>query len=244
MKALQPNFFIASLIDILHEDPSAPGGGHQHSSSFGGGSYYSSHYQLDNSVASYDADASYSSNYNPGGNSCGNGGGAFNDASVSSSGFESLAEGHPSAAASSSPPSPSSSIVCSSHSGQSLKFFCCDCDTGICPSCADIEHREHKVIGMSEAADRDREELRSLVDCAQRQVPILNESIDRVNQLSLALQEKQEDLSAEINRVFDDLIRIVDARRNELLEELRNREQQKQATLGKTNQPLRRSGDK
>ena len=55
-------------------------------------------------------------------------------------------------------------------SGQSLRFYCEDCETGICASCADIEHREHATVRMSDAVDAEKEELRKLVEKARTQV--------------------------------------------------------------------------
>ena len=57
-------------------------------------------------------------------------------------------------------------------SGQSLRFYCCDCETGICASCADIEHREHATLRMGEAVDAEKEQLRQLVDKARTQVTL------------------------------------------------------------------------
>ena len=55
-------------------------------------------------------------------------------------------------------------------SGQTLRFYCFDCDTGVCFSCTDLEHRDHDVSRMADAADAEREELKELVDKAQVQV--------------------------------------------------------------------------
>ena len=55
-------------------------------------------------------------------------------------------------------------------SGQSLRFYCEDCETGICSSCTDIEHREHATVRMSDAVDAEKEELRKLVERARTQV--------------------------------------------------------------------------
>ena len=55
-------------------------------------------------------------------------------------------------------------------SGQSLRFYCEDCETGICSSCTDIEHREHATVRMSDAVDAEKEEPRKLVERARTQV--------------------------------------------------------------------------
>ncbi len=60
--------------------------------------------------------------------------------------------------------------------GQSLRFYCEDCETAICSSCTDIEHRDHYTKRMAEAVEDEKKELRSLVDQAYTQVCLQNET--------------------------------------------------------------------
>jgi hypothetical protein len=55
-------------------------------------------------------------------------------------------------------------------SGQSLRFYCENCETGICASCTDIEHRDHSTVNMSEAVQTEKELLKELIEKAQTQV--------------------------------------------------------------------------
>ena len=64
-----------------------------------------------------------------------------------------------------------------SSSGQSLRFYCEDCETGICSSCTDIEHREHATVKMSDAVDAEKEDLRKLVERAKTQVYLYSSKI-------------------------------------------------------------------
>ena len=54
--------------------------------------------------------------------------------------------------------------------GQSLRFYCENCETGICSSCTDIEHRDHITIRMSEAVEKEKAELQDLIEKSQNQV--------------------------------------------------------------------------
>ena len=51
-----------------------------------------------------------------------------------------------------------------------MRFYCLDCETAICSSCTDIEHREHAQLKMAEAVDQEKADLRALIDKAYLQV--------------------------------------------------------------------------
>ncbi len=93
---------------------------------------------------------------------------------------------------------------------------------------------------MSEAADKEKSELRELLERAQSQVPQLNEGIANVDAVSSELRSAREALSAEVGRVFDSMAEALERRRQELLAEVKAREQEKQVTLGE----WKRKGDK
>ena len=51
-------------------------------------------------------------------------------------------------------------LSCHNHFGQSLRFYCDDCETAICVICNDIGHRDHSTRKMSEAVESEKNELR------------------------------------------------------------------------------------
>ena len=61
-------------------------------------------------------------------------------------------------------------LLCHNHCGQSLRFYCEDCETAICASCTDIGHRDHFIKRMAEAVEEEKSQLRALVDGAYTQV--------------------------------------------------------------------------
>lgn len=132
----------------------------------------------------------------------------------------------------------SRTLCCPNHLGQTLRFYCEDCETAICSSCTDIEHREHNTIRMSEAVDQEKVELRALVDKAHTQVPILKEGLSNVNELSRLLTEKSHQLEININEAFDNLVKLIQNRRAELLSQLTQTESAKQDTINKQRDEL------
>ena len=56
--------------------------------------------------------------------------------------------------------------------GQTLRFYCQDCETAICSSCTDIEHCQHATLRLTEAVHEHRRLLQALVDKVTMQVLI------------------------------------------------------------------------
>ncbi len=67
---------------------------------------------------------------------------------------------------------------------------------------------------------------------------VLKEGIRNVNELSTCLSDKNSRLEEEINGAFDAIAKLVNDRRDELLSQLKQTEQNKQLTLGKQRDEL------
>ena len=77
---------------------------------------------------------------------------------------------------------------------------------------------------MAEAVESEKVELRSLVDEAYTQVPILKEGISHVNEMSQQLTELNNKLEQDINDAFDAIARMINNRKDELLRQLKHTE--------------------
>jgi len=94
---------------------------------------------------------------------------------------------------------------------------------------------------MSEAVESEKNELRSLMDEAYTQVPILKEGISNVNEMSRQLTELNSKLELDINEAFDNIARVINERKHELLSQLKQTESCKQNTLCKQRDELETS---
>lgn len=54
--------------------------------------------------------------------------------------------------------------------GQTLRFFCRDCDTAICSSCTDIEHGRHTTVRAMDAVIEEKIRLQQLLDHVSEKV--------------------------------------------------------------------------
>jgi len=54
--------------------------------------------------------------------------------------------------------------------GQTLRFYCRDCDTAVCSSCTDIEHGRHLTIRVLDAVLDEKVRLKELMETVQGKV--------------------------------------------------------------------------
>lgn len=54
--------------------------------------------------------------------------------------------------------------------GQTLRFYCRNCETAVCSSCTDIEHRDHTTMRLNDAVDNQKLDLQRLIDKVNVQV--------------------------------------------------------------------------
>lgn len=123
-------------------------------------------------------------------------------------------------------------LVCHRHKGQRLRFYCSSCDTAVCSSCTDIEHRDHYTQRLETAMEQERENLRQQVDSALDRVPDIKMVVENVEETIASLNNKEEALTDEINDRFDELVAQLEARRADLLRQLHYRLETKRDKLG------------
>ena len=64
-------------------------------------------------------------------------------------------------------------------------------------------------------------------------MPIIKDAIENINSVSHSLEEKHLRLTKEINDAFENILTIVQLRRDQVIQELKEKESKKQKTLGK-----------
>jgi len=114
---------------------------------------------------------------------------------------------------------------------QRLRFYCHSCDTAVCSSCTDIEHREHGTVGLEAAMKTEKESMRTTLDSILAKVPAMKESIEKVKETTESLAAKEEKLDDEINDTCDQLVAMIEERRTHLLNQLHFRASTKREKL-------------
>ena len=123
-------------------------------------------------------------------------------------------------------------LVCPNHYGNPLQFYCSQCETAVCADCTDIEHIGHLgIIALDEAIEQQKLELLKLVSHVQEQVPLVEDSISIVADVSKALEERTREVEHQISNVFNELAQLMDERKASLLVELSSAFSSKQDVL-------------
>ncbi|XP_076070313.1 tripartite motif-containing protein 2-like isoform X2 [Mytilus galloprovincialis] len=111
-------------------------------------------------------------------------------------------------------------LVCPSHDGNQLHFYCCACETAMCEDCTAVEHMGHKMIPLEDAIQEHKILLQSLILGAREQVPCLESSITMVSEVAESLQNNSKAAEDKINQTFNDLVNVISERKTALIAEL------------------------
>ena len=111
-------------------------------------------------------------------------------------------------------------LHCDEHKDELLKLFCKTCQKVICRDCALVKHRQHKYVFVHEFRQEAQKQLQVLVKKTkekQAEFDSHSEYLAKVRESSSAafVACKQE-----LNTIFDQMIKSIEARRKGLLNEL------------------------
>lgn len=82
-------------------------------------------------------------------------------------------------------------VVCKSHDGEIIRYYCEQCSMCICVVCAfESPHRGHEVLTFAAALSRHGHSLDTLVNSCQTKITTMRQQLERIRQFE-----------AEINRV-------------------------------------------
>lgn len=129
-------------------------------------------------------------------------------------------------------------LVCPSHSGETLTYYCQDCETAVCATCTDIEHSSHFTLHLQDAVQEHKDTLKELLDKAYAQVPALKEGIELVTDMAADLANRRAEAEDQIVDSFDTLMLTLEQRKMTLLNELEAIHSQKQQTLARQKELL------
>ncbi|XP_063530489.1 brain tumor protein-like [Cydia strobilella] len=113
-------------------------------------------------------------------------------------------------------------IFCSRHIGESLKFYCCECEVGACTECLTIEHKvgEHRCERIVDAEPNLRAELRTLITEATARAAAAGSASTRLDDALGDLQRQRDDAENVVNEAFHAYKAALERRREKALEQL------------------------
>lgn len=113
-------------------------------------------------------------------------------------------------------------IFCARHIGESLKFYCCECEVAACSECLSIDHKvgEHRCERIVDAEPSLRAELMSFISDANARAAAAGSASSKLDDALGDLQRQRDDAEAVINEAFQAYKIALEKRRVIALEEL------------------------
>ena len=117
-------------------------------------------------------------------------------------------------------------MKCESHH-EDLKVFCFDCDTLICRDCTMVDHKSHQFQFCSRAAPEVKGELTKKLEPLEQTEQNLVKAVEEVRSTRLEVEAQGRSVALTIDESFSELVKILERRKEELLEESKLRVQEK-----------------
>ena len=114
--------------------------------------------------------------------------------------------------------------MCDRHHQEKLKLFCETCDQVICRDCTFDTHRNHSCVLIT-AAEQQSKEVMMLLERASQCSQGMKELLEKVKKQKNDVQQSSKKAMQQINACFDSLIAVVERRRNQLLQKVKEKEQ-------------------
>lgn len=113
-------------------------------------------------------------------------------------------------------------IFCEIHPAENMKFFCLSCQVPVCNDCLLKEHKapEHHYERMSEAEDRQREELQSLMTESKSKVAFCEDASSHLANALSELQVQYDSAKDLIQETFQSYKAVLEKCRDKMLEDL------------------------
>ena len=120
---------------------------------------------------------------------------------------------------------------CQKHSNKKLKIYCETCKELICNDCTIRLHRDHDYDLLADVFPKHKEELVSSLKPVKQKLHTVQQALKAFDTRAKKINDQRAILEAHIHKEIDQLHRLLDQRRTQLLGELDMLTQQKLKTL-------------
>ena len=112
------------------------------------------------------------------------------------------------------------------HENKKLKFFCKDCEVAICNTCVVTLHEGHVKVPLQDAANERKLRLESVLESQKVKALQKRNMITRLQSECNEIREQVNCVKTSAQNLVDDLMRIVEAKKQELFKEVEDKAQQ------------------
>ena len=117
------------------------------------------------------------------------------------------------------------------HEKEELKFFCKNCEVAICNTCAMTLHEGHGKMLLQEATNTRKTKINSMIKCLKDKVLEKREMVEQFNQKSMEVQAKVADVKSQVQTNVDQMIAIIEARKQDVFDAVDNQAKKSLETL-------------
>ena len=107
-------------------------------------------------------------------------------------------------------------MLCEKHRGETLKLFCQSCDKPICRDCTIVDHKTHEYLFVADAAAKEKNSVKQLLDKTKVKVPILSIGVKAVEEMEKRVKAKETAVNKDIDAFMDKNVRILEEKRASL----------------------------
>ena len=112
------------------------------------------------------------------------------------------------------------------HENKKLKFFCKDCEVAICNTCVVTLHEGHVKVPLQDAANERKLRLESLLESQKEKALQKRNMITRLQSECNEIQEQVSCVKKSAQNLVDNLMRVIEAKKQELFKEVEDKAQQ------------------
>ena len=103
------------------------------------------------------------------------------------------------------------------HEKEELKYFCKNCETAACQSCVLIHHAGHAILHLEEEAERQKMELKSLIEIQKHDLQAKIDTLGRLNEDYAKLIQQNDDIKRQVQKFVDNLIATIEAKKQNII---------------------------
>ena len=103
------------------------------------------------------------------------------------------------------------------HEKEELKYFCKNCETAACQSCVLIHHAGHAILHLEEEAERQKMELKSLIEIQKQDLQAKINTLGRLNEDCAKFTQRSEDIKSQAQKFVDNLISTIEAKKQNII---------------------------
>ena len=108
------------------------------------------------------------------------------------------------------------------HIQEELKFFCKDCETVVCQTCTTLGHTNHTKNLIQEEAETQKIQMKSLVETQRNNLKAKKNNIRQLDEDYAKLVQQGEDVKRDVQKIVDNLIAVIDAKKQNIFSAVEN----------------------